>query len=112
METILLTGTAGFIGYHTALKLLKKKIQIIGIDNINDYYDTKLKLYRLRQLKKYDNFKFRKVDIEDYNKLNGIFRNNPIDKVINLAARAGVPYSKKNPFVYLTTNTTGTLNLL
>ncbi len=112
MATILLTGTAGFIGYHTAIKLLKNKIKIIGIDNINDYYDTKLKLYRLRQLKKYDNFKFRKVDIEDYSKLNGIFRNNRIDKVINLAARAGVPYSKKNPFVYLNTNTMGTLNLL
>lgn len=112
MNKILLTGCAGFIGYHTALRLLADDKEVIGVDNLNDYYDIALKHFRLKQLEKYDNFHFQKIDIENYEVLDKLFSNNRLDTVINLAARAGVPYSKKNPFVYLSTNTHGPLNIL
>ncbi|WP_448588406.1 GDP-mannose 4,6-dehydratase [Thermocrinis sp.] len=109
---ILITGCAGFIGWRVAEKLLEQEHQIIGIDNLNDYYDPKLKLYRLERLKSYKNFKFYPLDIEDYEGLKGLFEEHKFDAVINEAARAGVRASIENPFVYMTTNANGTLNLL
>jgi len=112
MKKILVTGTAGFIGSKISETLLKDGYNIIGIDNLNDYYDTRLKLWRLDILKKSDKFKFYQVDIEDFNALKLIFRTHCPEAVINLAARAGVRYSLENPFIYLSTNAGGTLNLL
>ncbi len=112
-KKILLTGAAGFIGYKTAELLLEKGFWVYGIDNLNDYYDVKLKEWRLSQLKKYENFDFAKIDIEDSADLKKLFlKKKSFDAVINLAARAGVRYSIKNPKVYMTTNVLGTLNLL
>jgi nucleoside-diphosphate-sugar epimerase len=111
-ETILLTGAAGFIGWETAKRLLSSGKQVLGVDNLNDYYDVRMKEYRLEDLKGYEKFSFYRADIEDLQALEGIFRENRIDAVINLAARAGVRYSIENPFVYMTTNAYGTLNLL
>jgi UDP-glucuronate 4-epimerase len=88
------------------------KKNVIGIDNINDYYDPALKRWRLGSLKKYPNFTFHKVDIGDFKKLKKVFEAHRIDAVINLAARAGVRASVEDPWVYLDTNTKGTLNLL
>ncbi len=112
MAKILLTGAAGFIGWKTGELLLEEGHEVIGVDNMNDYYDTRLKEWRLNQLKKYPNFKFYEVDIENLGALDVVFQDNEFDKVINLAARAGVRYSLINPFVYLSTNAEGTLNLL
>ncbi len=111
-ETILLTGCAGFIGWETARQLLESGRSVIGVDNLNDYYDVRLKDYRLDDLKKQKNFTFHKTDIEDITSLDAIFGATRIDAVVNLAARAGVRYSIVNPFVYMTTNANGTLNLL
>ena len=112
MERILVTGAAGFIGSKVSEMLLGDGSDVIGIDNLNDYYDTRLKLRRLNNLKKNDNFKFYQVDIENYDDLNVIFEEHSPEAVINLAARAGVRYSLENPFIYLSTNAGGTLNLL
>ncbi len=112
MKTVLLTGAAGFIGYKTAEKLLKKGYRVLGIDNMNNYYDVRLKEFRLNELKKHRNFLFYKLDIENLEALRIIFENEKIDAVVNLAARAGVRYSIVDPFVYLSTNALGTLNLL
>ncbi len=123
MKSILLTGSAGFIGYKVAEQLLNIGYNIVGIDNLNDYYDVGLKKWRLEQLKKFSNFKFHNLDIENYKSLKTLFKkysvspflrssDSPFLSVINLAARAGVRYSMKNPFVYMTTNALGTLNLL
>lgn len=115
METmnILLTGAAGFVAYKTAELLLREGHRVIGIDNMNDYYDIRLKAYRRDLLiKQYESFSFIECDIEDKARLREIFQNENFDAVINLAARAGVRYSMENPFVYMTTNALGTLNLL
>ena len=112
MKTILVTGAAGFIGFKTCELLLNSGHKVVGIDNLNWYYDIRLKNYRLNQLKKYENFKFFKADIENIKHIEKIFKANKPEAVINLAARAGVRYSMENPFVYMTTNATGTLNLL
>ncbi len=112
MAKILLTGAAGFIGWKTGELLLEDGHEVVGVDNMNDYYDTRLKEWRLNQLKKYPNFKFYEVDIENLGALDVVFQDNEFDRVINLAARAGVRYSLINPFVYLSTNAEGTLNLL
>jgi len=111
-ETILLTGAAGFIGWETAKRLLSSGKQVLGVDNLNDYYDVRLKEYRLENLKGHKKFSFYWADIEDLQAIEGIFMRNRIDAVVNLAARAGVRYSIENPFVYMTTNAYGTLNLL
>ncbi len=111
-ETILLTGCAGFIGWETAKQLLESGRRVVGVDNLNDYYDVRLKEYRLEDLKKRENFTFHRIDIEDIAPLDRIFATTQVDAVVNLAARAGVRYSMINPFVYMTTNANGTLNLL
>ncbi len=109
--TILLTGAAGFIGFHTALKFLKQKHSVIGIDNLNDYYDTKLKYNRLNQLKKYKKFTFLKKDIQDKSLLKTL-KKNKITTIVNLAAQAGVRHSLKDPYSYINSNILGQLNLL
>lgn len=112
MTTILVTGAAGFIGWKTAQVLLEKGMQVIGVDNMNDYYDVKLKTHRLEGLKKNKGFTFYHLDIEDLKAMDPIFADNRLDAVINLAARAGVRYSIENPHVYMSTNAQGVLNLL
>ncbi len=112
MKKILLTGVAGFIASKTAEFLIQKKYHVIGVDNMNDYYDVRLKNYRLKNLKKSDSFTFHKMDIEDRVALQRLFKKYKFEAVINLAARAGVRYSIVNPYVYFTTNANGTLNLL
>ena len=112
----LITGVAGFIASQVCIQLLDKGDQVIGVDNLNDYYDVKLKQWRLQQLynhAKAENFQFEKLDIENKNKLANFFIDyGPFDAVLNLAARAGVRYSIANPHIYLSTNAEGSLNLL
>jgi len=112
MKKILVTGSAGFIGARVSEMLLEEGYQVIGLDNLNDYYDVNLKFWRLEKLKKHSNFIFYKISVENYNELITIFRENCPEGVINLAARAGVRYSLENPFAYLDTNSDGNLNLL
>jgi nucleoside-diphosphate-sugar epimerase len=111
MEKILLTGAAGFIGRKTAQVLLDQGFHVVGIDNMNDYYDVALKEHRLKDLQRNSEFVFLQGDIEDLCFLDSIFSGHAFAAVINLAARAGVRYSMENPHVYLTTNSHGTLNL-
>ncbi len=112
MRIVLLTGVAGFIASKTAEFFLEKGVKVIGVDNINDYYDIQLKNYRLTELSKNKDFVFYKGDIEDKQFLQKLFQKYNFDSVVNLAARAGVRYSMINPYVYMTTNAIGTLNLL
>src|SRR5208283_1095556 len=112
MNKILVTGAAGFIGWKTSQKLLEAGRPVIGVDNMNDYYDVTLKTRRLEELQKTEGFTFYLSDIENLASMDTIFRDNKIDAVINLAARAGVRYSIKNPHVYMSTNAQGVLNLL
>ena len=112
MKKILVTGAAGFIGFHTSLKLLKLKKKVIGLDNLNNYYDPNLKLSRLKILQKNKNFTFKKIDLRDEKKLKKIFQKNKIEKVLNLAAQAGVRYSLINPKSYIDTNLVGFFNLI
>ena len=108
---IILTGAAGFIGFHTTLALLKKKINVYGIDDLNPYYDVRLKKDRLAILKKYENFHFLKKKIED-KRIHSFFKKKDIDVIINLAAQAGVRHSLKNPYVYVESNVLGQVNML
>jgi len=103
-ETILITGTSGFIGFHTAKKLLEDGVKIIGFDNENDYYDVNLKIARRTILEQFPNFKFYKGSLENLEDLKKVFEENKIDKVLNLAAQAGVRYSLINPFAYVQSN--------
>ncbi len=112
MTSILLTGSSGFIGSKTAQLLLEQGVEVTGVDNMNDYYDVKLKQYRLKKLEQFPNFRFYEADIEDMASLEKIFIVRKFDAVINLAARAGVRYSMENPHVYMATNAVGTLNLM
>lgn len=109
---ILVTGAAGFIGYHLCKKLIKNNHKIIGLDNLNSYYDVELKLARLSNLKKEKKFKFYKIDISKKKKLNNIFKKYKFTQVIHLAAQAGVRYSIYNPDIYLNSNLTGFQNIL
>ena len=124
---ILVTGTAGFIGYHLALKLLERGDEVIGLDNINDYYDVNLKYARLDNLginknelednklvssKTYPKHKFVKMDLSDTNSIYKLFENEKFDAVCNLAAQAGVRYSIENPHAYIDSNIKGFMNIL
>ena len=111
-KTVLITGCAGFIGAKITELLLKQSINVIGIDNINNFYSPILKEWRLKRLKKFVNFKFYKLDIVNLNDLREVFQQNKFSALMNLAARAGVRASVDNPWVYVDTNITGTLNLL
>jgi UDP-glucuronate 4-epimerase len=112
MQRVIVTGAAGFIGYHTALELLRRNVSVVGIDNVNDYYDVRLKRHRLETLMSHPRFAFHQVDIENKQELDGLVGDQGIDVIFNLAARAGVRYSMENPHVYMTTNAVGQLNLL
>ena len=109
---VLVTGAAGFIGMHVAQILLKRGDEVVGIDNLNDYYDPKLKLARLEQLKPYPKFKFVRGDIADRVVVEDLFAAEKFNRVINLAAQPGVRYSLKNPYAYIQTNLVGFGNLL
>ncbi|MBK8982149.1 MAG: SDR family NAD(P)-dependent oxidoreductase [Ignavibacteria bacterium] len=109
---ILVTGAAGFIGFHTCKKLCEEGYEITGIDNINDYYDTGLKQNRLELMEGFDNFKFIKTDLTDKVELNNIFEKTIPDVVINLAAQPGVRYSITNPEVSIQSNIISFFNLL
>ncbi|ABB44172.1 NAD-dependent epimerase/dehydratase [Sulfurimonas denitrificans DSM 1251] len=124
---ILVTGTAGFIGYHLAKELLLRGDEVVGLDNINDYYDVKLKYARLKELgidkddikdnqltqsKTYPNHKFIKANLEDAETINRLFKEEKFDALCNLAAQAGVRYSIENPHAYIQSNVVGFLNLL
>lgn len=109
---VLITGAAGFIGFHLADKLLSEKHEVVGIDNLNPYYDVNLKNGRLERLKPYSNFKFFKVDLTDQHALEQLFKKENFEVVINLAAQPGVRYSLENPHAYIQSNIVGFTNLL
>lgn len=112
MRTVIVTGAAGFIGCRTSTALLNKGYRVVGIDNVNNYYDVRLKEYRINKLKKEENFVFNKLDIENKPALENLIDKYEIESIINLAARAGVRYSVENPYIYISTNVIGTLNIL
>lgn len=112
-KNILITGGAGFIGFHTAIKLLKRGDNVVVIDNFNSYYDPRLKRSRAEILQeKFKNVKIIELDIADHASLKKVFENYRFDKILNLAAQAGVRYSLVNPFIYQQTNVQGFLNIL
>ena len=112
MRTIIVTGSAGFIGYFVCIKLLERGESIIGIDNHNDYYDRNIKEERLKKLEKFQNYKHFRVDISDQKKLEEIFKSYKVQDVVNLAAQAGVRYSIENPSAYIKSNIVGFANIL
>lgn len=109
---LLVTGAAGFIGYALADSLCRRGDEVVGIDNLNDYYDVGLKQARLAQLKDHDNFRFVEVDIADTDALQGIFKQQAFERVLHMAAQAGVRYSLENPRAYIDSNLVGFGNLL
>ena len=111
-EKILVTGCSGFIGMHLCVELCEKQYIVFGIDSLNDYYDPSLKYKRLEKLKKLDNFSFKKADISTLSELKKVFNDFMPDKVVNLAAQAGVRYSLVNPHSYIKSNVNGFMNLL
>jgi len=121
MKNVLVTGCAGFIGWKVSERLLQENVNVVGVDNLNDYYDVRLKDWRLIQLKAKNQesglkgdreFNFQQCDISSFEAVKTVFSNYKLDAVINLAARAGVRASVEDPWVYLDTNVKGTLNLL
>ena len=109
---ILVTGSAGFIGSMLSLKLLDRGDEVLGIDNHNDYYDPKIKEARLKKLKKYPNYKHFKIDLSDQKNLEDVFKVHKPQKVVNLAAQAGVRYSIENPLAYINSNIVGFAHIL
>jgi UDP-glucuronate 4-epimerase len=112
MKKVLVTGTAGFIGSHLSKRLLQEGFRVIGIDNINDYYDVNLKFSRLERLLSQDNFNFEKVSLENKEEIESIFTKYNPEIVVNLAAQAGVRYSLENPHAYIDANIVGFMNIL
>lgn len=111
-ETLFITGSAGFIGYFFTKKLLDQGYEVVGLDNLNDYYDVNLKQSRLEKLKPYENFTFIKGDISDKETVDQLFAEYEPKIVVNLAAQAGVRYSLENPDVYMQSNVIGFYNIL
>ena len=112
MRNILVTGAAGFIGFHLSKRLLDMGEKVVGIDNMNDYYDVALKRARLRILKKHANFSFTRVDIKNRGRMETLFEDHIFDRVVHLAAQAGVRYSLVNPYAYIDSNVIGFTNIL
>ncbi|MEP5614012.1 MAG: NAD-dependent epimerase [Cyclobacteriaceae bacterium] len=111
-SSILITGTAGFIGFHVAKRLLAEGFEVVGVDSLNDYYDVSLKEARNNKLLESESYTFYRQDLVGYESLKNIFENHTITRVINLAAQAGVRYSLTNPHAYLDSNITSFLNIL
>src|ERR1700744_6008527 len=109
---ILITGTAGFIGMHVAESLLKRGEEVIGVDNLNNYYDVRLKQDRLQTLRQYPNFRFCKFDLSETSKVTELFEAEKFQRVIHLAAQAGVRYSLENPHAYIQSNVVAFTNIL
>src|SRR5579859_895461 len=112
MKPILVTGSAGFIGFHLCRRLLDGGLNVIGVDNLNDYYDVNLKQSRLELLQAQPNFTFSRTDLTHENALRQLFEEHRPDYVVNLAAQAGVRYSLKNPRAYIDSNLVGFINIL
>ena len=112
MAKYLVTGVAGFIGSKVAEMLVEQGNDVVGVDNLNNYYDVTLKQHRITALKDVRGFTFKKLDIESKEAVTELITNNEFDAIINLAARAGVPQSLINPHIYMSTNSIGTLNIL
>ena len=110
--TILVTGTAGFIGFHTAKKLLDDGVEVVGVDNINDYYSVSLKKDRNSILEEYDDYSFYREDVSDLDEMEKIFSEEDVSKICHLAAQAGVRYSVENPHAYERSNLAGFTNML
>ena len=110
--TILVTGAAGFIGYHVARQLLEQGEKVVGVDNINDYYSKKLKEKRLNELSPYDLFTFYKLDLADHQTVTKRLSEFSFSHIIHLAAQAGVRYSITNPFAYIESNLAGHMSVL
>ena len=111
-ENVMVTGAAGFIGFHLCQRLLNDGIRVTGIDNLNPYYDVRLKEARLENILPDPNFTFAKLDLADRNSLNELFNSSHFDGVVNLAAQAGVRYSLENPHAYVDSNLVGFVNIL
>lgn len=109
---ILVTGAAGFIGFHLAKRLLEEKHLVIGLDNLDPYYEVQLKKDRLSQLESFNNFKFVQLDLVDRESITNLFSEYRFDQVVNLAAQAGVRYSLENPHAYIDSNIIGFMNVL
>ncbi len=109
---ILVTGAAGFIGFHLSKNFLARGDEVVGLDNLNDYYDVNIKLDRLKLLESEEKFTFYKLDIADRQAIEALFANNTFDRVVNLAAQAGVRYSIENPHAYISANILGFTNIL
>ncbi len=112
MNKVLVTGAAGFIGFHLTQRLTGAGYHVTGIDNINDYYDVNLKLDRLKILESLDNFQFEKMSLENKEGIDELFAAQKFDYVVNLAAQAGVRYSLENPYAYISSNVSGFMNIL
>ena len=109
---VLVTGCAGFIGMHTSVRLLQAGHEVVGVDSVNDYYDVKLKENRLLELSRFPAFVFERFDLADKSRLNDLFARHQFDRVLNLAAQAGVRYSLTNPDAYITSNLVAFTNIL